>query len=126
VERLVARPSRADAVLVSARQRARDVDAPRVAVGIEVQRAKRDLHLEAPRRGAAMHVQVPDAVPLAVLTVDAEQRVGHRARWIGLEKIPGPSVEERVNRPLHLVILLERLVASLLIARQAPAGVRVV
>jgi hypothetical protein len=126
VEALVTRPARPDAVFVSARERARDVDAPRVAVRVEVERAERDLNLEAPRVFAAMHAEVPDAVPLAILAVDAEQRVGQRAGGICFEEISGASIEERIDRPLHLVVLLQRLVASLLVARQARGGLGVV
>jgi hypothetical protein len=51
------------------------------------------------------------------------QRVGHRPRWIGLEEIAGAPVEECVDGPLDLVVLLQEFVAALLVpVRRTPAS----
>src|SRR5688572_27569749 len=74
---LVARPSHPEALLVLAPDRALKVDAPGVAVRVEVQRAERNLDLECPADLAALMPRIPDPIPLAIVAVDAQVRIGH-------------------------------------------------
>src|SRR4030095_6899414 len=69
---LVAGPSGPDARLCRPLHRAIEVESPGIAVRVEVQRAERNLDLERPALFGASRTGVPDAVPLAVLSVDAE------------------------------------------------------
>ena len=58
--------------------------------------------------------RVPDAVPLPVVAVDAEERIGHQPRRVHLEEVAGPRVEEGVDRPHEAVVGAEELVAAAL------------
>src|SRR4030095_4785958 len=86
--------------------------APRVVVRVEVEGAERYLDLQGPPDHAALYPRVPDAVPLAVIAVEPQQRVGHQARRVHLEEVAGAAVEERVNCPHEGVVGEELLVAS--------------
>src|SRR6185436_9802956 len=90
---LIAHPSHPDAVFVLATDGALEVHAPGVAVGIEVDGAERNLDLDRPADLAAADASIPYAVPCAIVAVDAEQRVGHQARWVHLEEVTGTRVE---------------------------------
>jgi hypothetical protein len=63
---------------------------------------------------------------LAVLAVDAHQCIGHGAGRIRFEEVAAASIEKGVDRPLDLVVLLEKFITALLIAGQALAGFGVV
>ena len=110
-ESLVARPAHPDAVLVLAAHGALEVDPPHLAVGIEIQSAERNLDLDRPADAAVPDARVPDAVPGAVVAVRVEHRVGHQPRRVHLEEIPGPFVEERVDRPHETIVGGKKLVA---------------
>ena len=94
-------------------------------VGIEVQRAERNLDLEGPADLAAPHLRVPDAVPLAVLKAGAAQRVAHQPRRVHLEEVARLLVVEGVDVPHEAIVGLQELVASALVA-QPLLGLRVV
>src|SRR5207244_4385622 len=104
IESLVSRPSHPDAVLVLAADRALEVDAPRVDVRIEVERAERDFDLDGPADLAVVDPRIPDAIPRAVHAVDAKDRIGHEARRVHLEEIAGALVEKRVDAPHEAIV----------------------
>ena len=112
---LVARPPHPDAVLVLATNRALEVDAPLVAVRIEVQRAKGDFNLDRPPEGVAIHARIPDAVPLPVVDAAAHQRITHQTRRVHLEEVSGARVEEGVDGPHEPIVGRQELVAAALV-----------
>ncbi len=112
---LIAGPAHPDTHLVLAMKGALDIEAPRVAVRIEVERAEGKLNLERPADLTAPRPGRPDAVPGAVLAGVAHERVRHRAFRIHFEEIPGARVQERVDGPSDFVVGAQRLVAPALL-----------
>ena len=76
---LVARPAIPDRLLVLAPDRPLEVDAPGVVVRIEIERPEWNLDLQRPADLAPSGTRVPDTIPLPVLAVDPDERVGDQA-----------------------------------------------
>src|SRR6185436_5343769 len=113
---LVSPPSRPQALFILPSHGALEVDAPRVAVGVEIQRAEGDRDLENPPNLAAPRPRVPDAVPLPVFAVDPEEGISHQPRRVHLEEIAGATVEKCIDGPLEAVVGVEPFVPSSLVA----------
>ena len=143
-EPLIERVARPEALFILATDRAPEVDAPAVRVGIEVQRPKgisiSALHPVSVRRTRAVQIpsherlicrprRLPAATTTAAATstataTSAGQRhkpVAHRAGRIDLEKVPGAPVEEAVDNPRKAVVGIELSVALHLVVQH---GVR--
>src|SRR5690606_36825805 len=99
-EALSAAPSAPEDLLVPAPDRALEVDAPRVEVRFEVERAEGDPDFRRPAVGAHRGARLPDAVPRLVRatapTAAAEDPVAHEPGGVDLEELPGAPVPERV------------------------------
>ncbi len=104
VQPLVSWPAHPDVLFVLAGNRAAEVEAPRVAIRVEIQRPERNFDLECPPNLAAGRSGVPDPVPLPVVCIARPQCVRHRAQRVHLEPIGGPAIKEGIDGPLELVI----------------------
>ncbi len=115
LQALVARPAHPDARFVLALNRPFEVHPPRIALGVEVDGAERELDLDRPADLTAVHADRPDPVPRPVLAARSHQRVGHVSEWIGLEEVAAAGVEEGVDGPPNLVVGGQALVPPALI-----------
>ena len=136
-EPLVATPPAPENVLVSASDGALEVDAPRVRLGVEVQRPERDPDFSRPAVRAYGGSGLPDAVPRLAAAAEAteatvaasaaattaHEAIAHEPRWVDLEEIAGTPVLERIEDPLEAVVGVQKGVA---LALEGEDAVRIV
>src|SRR5258705_4132798 len=97
------------------------VEAPGLLLARRVaERLERDDHLRRPARLVAVHLHVPDGVPVVVRVVLVEdERVADRAERIGLEEKRRAAIVKRIEDDREVLVLKEAAVAAHLVGDHA-------
>jgi len=112
---VVAAPARPAIDFLEPLDAALDVEVPGREARAEGERRHGDANLERPAPGVPAGGRFPEAVPVGVLGLAAriDERVVAGAARVDREDVARPTVPERVEDDLHVVLVLERRVAGL-------------